>query len=106
MPIRDEIYECIDIFDRNNSWLKELVENKTDQELDDILGEYFFTFAYNIFINFEVLQMLISRVDVHDTDESGRKSLMTNDELEDYIAKYLDMSFSNFTEDKKSLPYN
>ena len=106
MSIRDEIYECIDIFDRNNSWLKELVENKTDQELDDILGEYFFTFVYDILINFEVLQMLISRVDVYDTDESGRKSLMTNDELKDYIAKYLDMSFSNFIEDKKSLPYN
>ncbi len=91
MTNRKFISEClVQIYQEYNK-LEETVNNKSDQELDEILRDDFLMYVTNIHFHFEFLQMMISRVNEDADPEDGCRSLMTNEELIDYFDKNWDL---------------
>ncbi len=95
MEIREMISESLAENYRRYKMLKELVDNTSDQELDKILDFHFIEYTYNIGANFTFLQMIISRVNEDEYFETGRKTLMNNEELEEYFKENWDFLISD-----------
>jgi len=85
MKNRKMILECLDRIDQQYKCLRELVENTSDQELEHILDIYFAEFGVNILVNFEYMQMIISRENVYEVPNTEKKSIMSNEELKRYF---------------------
>jgi hypothetical protein len=66
--------------------LEELLNDKSDQELEEILMESFMQFTRNIKNNIKFQRMIIVRF-IDDVQHDG-KSFMTNEELETYFLEH------------------
>ncbi len=91
MGNRKMISESLAEIYRRYKMLNELVDNASDQELDNILAFHFLQYSINIEINFAFLQMIISRVNEEEYFETGRNSLMNNEELKEYFKDNQDL---------------
>jgi len=70
--------------------LKEMINDKSDQELENIFISCFDEYTTNILANSVFLEILISRVDEEAYNKTGRKVVMTNEELEEYFRDHRD----------------
>jgi len=66
-----------------------------NQELEIILEFYFKEFGFYILVNFDFMEMIVTRMN-HNADlDNSNKSKMSNEELEKYFEKNWDLlSFS------------
>ena len=85
MNNRDMLLDELEDIERRCQRLKEPVNNLSDEELENILDEHFAEFGTNIHIIFNFMQMVVTRVNESESSETGRKSLMSNEELEKYF---------------------
>ena len=84
MENRKDISECLTRIHKLYKELKELVDNATNELLDDILIDYFKVYTDNIDMYFSFMKQIITRRDSNESD-SGFHSKMTNSELEKYF---------------------
>ena len=82
---REMLLGVLEYIERRCQRLKEPVNNLSDEELENILYEHFEQFAMNIHIIFDFMQMVVTRVNESESSESGRKTIMSNKELEKYF---------------------
>lgn len=96
MENREMISECLYEIQQKYKLLEELIDSKSDQQLDGILEVYFKEYVTNINTNFNFLQMIISRVNEDEYLETGRKSMMSNEDLEEYFKENWDLLIGDY----------
>jgi hypothetical protein len=88
MENRQLTLERLDKIYKRYQRLKEMVENSSDESLNDILDNLFWEYTTNIQINFDCLEMMISRRTPEGDIFCETKTDMTNDELVAYFDEY------------------
>ena len=74
------VEDLYDIYKRYQELIA-IVDNSTDQELEDILWEHFNQYAYNVCSYFVFMKVILTKED-YDGFE------ITNEELKEYFNKY------------------
>lgn len=95
MDNRKTVLDVLQKIQDKYEYLKNVAENATDQELENILDNQFYEFGTNIQVNFDFMEMIVTRMN-HNADlDNSNKSKMSNEELGKYFEKNWDLlSFS------------
>jgi len=67
----------------------DIINNTSDESLEDILDTHFAECIFNIQRNYDFLQMIIKRIKPHQIVEELDESIMTNDELHKYFKEHV-----------------
>ncbi len=78
MDMRKNLVEDLDRIYKKYQELRAILDNSTDQELEDILDGHFNEYATNVDCNFCFMEMILTK-----KDDDGSK--LTNEELEEYF---------------------
>ena len=95
MNNRKKIVTFLEEIHLANHKLKELVDDASDQELEDILTYRFELFASNIYVNFMFMRMIISRKKENGITNKGNEQNMSNEALEKYFEDHWDWVVSD-----------
>ena len=94
MNNRELVLEYCDVISEEYQELKELADNASDQELENILGLHFRQYASNIIVHLEFLQMIISREDVNSVTVD-KDQVMSDEDLEKHFKYRWDLVISD-----------
>jgi hypothetical protein len=91
MEMRKWLMEQLDYALENHIEMIDIINNTSDESLQDILDTHFAECIFNIQTNYTFLRMIITRKKANHIAGEPDESIMANDELDKFIKEHVNL---------------